>query len=76
MSIANELSNEVAVWLLAQRSTSNPTTANHDGDPGNLRRIILELHTTLRRLKSEERAARRLSVMPSSGLKSSTANAH
>lgn len=75
MSIANELSNEVAVWLLAERTTLNPQMANAS-NPNALKQIILELHTTLQRLKSEERAARRLSLLLSPDIKSSAANSH
>ena len=75
MSIANELSSEVAVWLLAERAALNPETANASS-PKALRHIILELHTTLQRLKKEERAARRLSMLLSSNIKSSAANSH
>ncbi len=75
MSIANELSSEVAVWLLAERTALDPQTANVSS-PKDLRQIILELHTILQRLKREERAARRLSMLLASDMKSSAANSH
>lgn len=75
MSIANELSSEVAVSLLAERTLDESQAANHS-NIRDLRGIILELHTTLQRLKREERAARRLSAPRLTGLKSSAANSH
>ena len=70
MSIAYELSSEAAVWLLARRAPiaqgaaqgvaqTQPAPAQ-SSTPNDMRRIILELHTTLRRLRQQERAARRL----------------
>lgn len=74
MSIANELSSEVAVWLLAHRTPTNLTGALNSFE---LQRVILELHATFQRLKTEERAARRLSMLHSPAtMKSSTANNH
>lgn len=66
MSIAYELSSEAAVWLLARRATAAPGVTQtqpapaQSSTPNDMRRIILELHTTLRRLRQQERAARRL----------------
>lgn len=73
MSIANELSSEVAVWLLARRADqTNPNTSSAK----DLKRIVLELHTTLQRLKAEERAARRDTQKQPANLKINTAGSH
>ncbi len=58
MSIANELSSEVAVWF-AHRATANPAATTAATNSHFLAQIVLELHATLQHLKSEERAARR-----------------
>lgn len=72
MSIANELSSEVAVWLLAHRTPTNSFGAPNSTD---LQRVILELHATFQSLKDGERTARRLAAQPSSTrIKSTTAN--
>lgn len=67
MSVAYELSSEAAVWLLARRAAppepvaATPTeqTRREASNPRELRQIVLELHDTLRRLRRQERAARR-----------------
>jgi hypothetical protein len=74
VSIANELSSEVAVWLLAHRTPTNITDAPNSTD---IQRVILELHATFQSLKAGERVARRLAMHHSSArIKSATANNH
>jgi predicted transcriptional regulator len=55
MSIANELSSEVAAAVLARE------TVEGFADKGELKNIIVEVHDTLRRMTAEGRKARRRS---------------
>ena len=57
MSIANELSSEVAVAVLAE-----PNNAHQNS--GNLSAIVLEFHSTIQRLTAEARRLRRDSRKP------------
>ncbi|MCA1557491.1 MAG: hypothetical protein LC731_03005 [Acidobacteria bacterium] len=52
MTIANELSSEVAAALLEARKQESPTT-----DARNIREVIVAVHSTLRKLKMEARRA-------------------
>lgn len=54
MSIAHELSCDVATAMLTERADERHTAAE-----GDLTEIVLEVHTTLRRLTNEARRRRR-----------------
>lgn len=49
MSIANELSSEVAAAVLAAREGETPQDASERAE------VVLEVHSTLRRLRAEHR---------------------
>ncbi len=53
MSIAHELSSDVAAAVLSAEEGEAP------GDPGERAELVLEVHSTLRRLSAEYRAPRR-----------------
>ena len=55
MSIANELSSEVAAAVLAAREGETPR------DAGERAEVVLEVHSTLRRLSAEYRSRGRAS---------------
>lgn len=55
MSIANELSSEVAAAVLAAREGETPR------DTGERAEVVLEVHSTLRRLSAEHRRQARAS---------------
>jgi hypothetical protein len=55
MSIANELSSEVAAAVLAAREGETPS------DAGERAEVVLEVHSTLRRLSAEYRKRGRAS---------------
>lgn len=66
MSIANELSSDVAIAVLARRDVSVDANANA------LQQVVLSLHHTLQHLKREAREARRKSVAAQPWIKSSS----
>lgn len=55
MSIAHELSSDVAAAVLAAREGESPV------DPGKRAELVLEVHSTLRRLSAEQRRRGRAS---------------
>ena len=59
MSIANELSCDVATAMLADRADGR-----RDAAGGDLTDIVLEVHTTLRRLTNEARQRRAQAFRP------------
>ncbi|MGI9106865.1 MAG: hypothetical protein ACR2G4_11515 [Pyrinomonadaceae bacterium] len=58
MSIANELSCDVAAAVLTRRATPPATS-----DPVDLSQMVLAFHTTLRGLTGEDRKRRRAQVL-------------
>jgi hypothetical protein len=68
MSIANELSCDVAAAMLAHKDAPQSETSNR-----NLTEIVFEFHSTLRQLTGEARQRRRRSqILPSPAPSSST----
>lgn len=62
MSIANELSSEVAAALLSRREEETP------GDSSKLMDVVIEVHSTLRHLTIEARRGARTSQASSTQL--------
>lgn len=61
MSIANELSSEIAVALMtAKSSTDNQTPP----DTQQVSQLVLQLHSTLNDLKAKTKLARRVRTKP------------
>lgn len=60
MSIANELSSDIACAMVVVKSPDDGNaTAKAHRDPRDLSRVLLEVHQTLHRLTIEARDARR-----------------
>lgn len=54
MTIANELSSEIALALVAEKD-------KHSGEMDDLKKILLEVRSTLQKLTEQSRSARTLS---------------